>query len=78
MYLCLIKQMFSMLQVQGTLLLHHSLLLFFAGAPPKYAAIIGNIAASIVIRSFGCATTSVEEIKQSLNKMNMQNYIIKV
>ena len=49
-----------------------------AGAPPKYAAIIGNIAASIVIRSFGCATTSVEEIKQSLNKMNMQNYIIKV
>ena len=48
-----------------------------AGAPPKYAAIIGNIAASIVIRSFGCATTSIEEIKSSLNKMNMENYTIK-
>ncbi|MBS4760490.1 MAG: bifunctional hydroxymethylpyrimidine kinase/phosphomethylpyrimidine kinase [Clostridium sp.] len=49
-----------------------------AGAEPKYAAIIGNIAASIVIRSFGCATTSIEEIQQSLNKMNMDNYTIKV
>jgi len=48
-----------------------------AGAPPKYAAIIGNIAASIVIRSFGCATTTIDEIKASLNKMNMDNYIIK-
>lgn len=48
-----------------------------AGAPPKYAAIIGNIAASIVIRSFGCATTSISELKASLNKMNMDNYIIK-
>ncbi len=49
-----------------------------AGAEPKYAAIIGNIAASIVIRSFGCATTSIDEIKQSLTKMDMDNYIIKV
>ena len=49
-----------------------------AGAPPKYAAIIGNIAASIVIRSFGCATTSIEQIQASLNKMNMENYTIKV
>lgn len=48
-----------------------------AGAPPKYAAIIGNIAASIVIRSFGCATTSIEQIQTSLNKMNMENYTIK-
>lgn len=48
------------------------------GAPAKYAAIIGNIAASIVIRSFGCATTSIDEIMESLNKMNMDNYTIKV
>lgn len=48
------------------------------GAPPKYAAIIGNIAASIVIRSFGCATTSIDEILDSLNKMNMENYTIKL
>lgn len=49
-----------------------------AGAEPKYAAIIGNIAASIVIRSFGCATTNIKEIKASLKKMNMDNYTIKV
>ena len=48
------------------------------GAPPKYAAIIGNIAASIVIRSFGGATTSIDEILDSLNKMNMENYTIKL
>ena len=48
-----------------------------AGAEPKYAAIIGNIAASIVIRTFGCATTTVEEIQKSLDKMNMENYTIK-
>ena len=48
------------------------------GAPAKYAAIIGNIAASIVIRSFGCATTSIDEILDSLNRMNMENYTIKV
>lgn len=48
------------------------------GAPAKYAAIIGNIAASIVIRSFGCATTTIDEIQNSLDKMNMENYTIKV
>ena len=48
-----------------------------AGAEPKYAAIIGNIAASIVIRSFGCATTSIEEILRNLNKLDMDNYTIK-
>ena len=33
-----------------------------AGAEPVYAAIIGNIAASIVIREFGCATTNIDTI----------------
>lgn len=33
-----------------------------AGADPVYAAIIGNIAASIVVRQFGCATTTIDEI----------------
>lgn len=33
-----------------------------AGADAAYAAIIGNIAASIVVRQFGCATTSVDEL----------------
>lgn len=37
-----------------------------AGATPVEAAIIGNIAAGIVIKQFGCATTSIEEIIESI------------
>ena len=33
-----------------------------AGIEPVYSAIIGNIAASIVVRQFGCATTTVDEL----------------
>ena len=36
------------------------------GAEPVYAAIIGNIAAGIVVKQFGCATTSIDEILDSL------------
>lgn len=38
------------------------------GAEPVYAAVIGNIAASIVIKQFGCATTTVDEILETLEK----------
>ncbi len=38
------------------------------GANPVYAAIIGNIAAGIVIKQFGCATTSIEEILSAMPK----------
>ncbi len=41
-----------------------------SGAEPKYAAIIGNIAASIVIKQFGCATTTIEEILNNLERIN--------
>jgi len=33
-----------------------------AGADPVIAAIIGNIAASIVVRHFGCATTTIQDL----------------
>ena len=33
-----------------------------AGVDPVYSAIIGNIAASIVVRQFGCATTTIDEL----------------
>lgn len=36
------------------------------GAEPVYAAIIGNIAAGIVVKQFGCAVTSIEEILGSV------------
>lgn len=42
-----------------------------SGAEPEYAAIIGNIAASIVIKQFGCATTTVEEILSNLERINL-------
>ncbi|MBO7672644.1 bifunctional hydroxymethylpyrimidine kinase/phosphomethylpyrimidine kinase [bacterium] len=32
------------------------------GIEPVYSAIIGNIAASIVVRQFGCATTTIDEL----------------
>ena len=32
------------------------------GAEPVYAAIIGNIAAGIVVKQYGCATTNIDEI----------------
>jgi len=32
------------------------------GAEPVYAAIIGNIAAGIVVKQFGCATTTINEV----------------
>lgn len=38
------------------------------GADPVYAAIIGNIAAGIVVKQFGCATTSIDEILASVPK----------
>lgn len=41
------------------------------GASPVYAAVIGNIAASIVIKQFGCATTTVDEILSTLEKINL-------
>ena len=37
-----------------------------AGAEPVYAAILGNIAAGIVIKQFGCAVTTCEEILSSM------------
>ena len=36
------------------------------GAEPVYAAIIGNIAAGIVVKQFGCATTTIEEVLASV------------
>lgn len=36
------------------------------GAEPVYAAIIGNIAAGIVVKQYGCATTSIDEIIKSI------------
>lgn len=40
-----------------------------AGADPAYAAIIGNIAASLVVKQFGCATTTIDEILSAVDKL---------
>jgi rfaE bifunctional protein kinase chain/domain len=39
-----------------------------AGADPVSAAILGNIAAGIVIKQFGCATTTIDEIISAMPK----------
>lgn len=38
------------------------------GAEPVYAAVIGNIAASIVIKQFGCATTTIDELLEMVER----------
>lgn len=47
-----------------------------AGLSKKNAAILGNLAASIVIRYFGCATTTIPVLKETLSKMDMNTYTI--
>jgi rfaE bifunctional protein kinase chain/domain len=45
-----------------------------AGLTPKHSAIIGNLAASIVIRTFGCATTNIKELIKAANKINFEKF----
>ncbi|MCR5261506.1 MAG: bifunctional hydroxymethylpyrimidine kinase/phosphomethylpyrimidine kinase [Candidatus Gastranaerophilales bacterium] len=45
-----------------------------AGLTPKNSAIIGNLAASIVIRSFGCATTNIKELIKTADKINFEKF----
>ena len=42
-----------------------------AGIDPVYSAVIGNIAASIVVRQFGCATTTIDEILSAAKDLNI-------
>lgn len=42
-----------------------------SGSEPEYAAVIGNIAASIVIKQFGCATTTIDEILSNIERINV-------
>ena len=39
------------------------------GADSIYSAIMGNVAASIVVRQFGCATTSIHELLSTVEKL---------
>ncbi len=40
-----------------------------SGVDPVYSAIIGNVAASIVVRQFGCATTTIQELLSAVEKL---------
>ncbi len=42
-----------------------------AGIDPVYSAIIGNVAASIVVRQFGCATTTVDELVAAVQDLKI-------
>lgn len=41
-----------------------------AGLKPKDAMIIGNLAASLVIRVFGCGTVNINDLKEAVDKTN--------
>ncbi len=43
------------------------------GATPWEATVLGNLAASIVVRHFGTATTTVEEMKEALRSLIEEN-----
>ena len=49
-----------------------------AGAEYSDCSILGNLAASIVVKHFGCATTSIEEIESNLDKLNEKTFEIAV
>ncbi len=42
-----------------------------AGIDPVYSALIGNVAASLVVRQFGCATTTVDELLNALKDLKI-------
>lgn len=44
-----------------------------SGATPAEAMLIGNLAASIVVKHFGCATTTQEELKSTLEELNIKS-----
>lgn len=48
-----------------------------AGLSKKDAAVLGNLAASIVIRYFGCATTTIDDLKKALKKLNIETLVKK-
>ena len=45
------------------------------GSTPEYAAFIGNMAASIVIKQFGCATTSIKELLDTMKYVQEDCYV---
>ena len=46
-----------------------------AGATAAEAMFLGNLAASIVVRHFGCATTTREELKASLDELKIKEIL---
>lgn len=42
-----------------------------SGIDPVYSAIIGNIAASLVVRQFGCATTTIDELINAAKELKI-------
>lgn len=47
-----------------------------AGFSKKDAAILGNLAASIVIRYFGCATTTVDILKEAIKNLDTNTFTV--
>jgi rfaE bifunctional protein kinase chain/domain len=49
-----------------------------AGATGQEAMIVGNLAASAVVRHFGAATTTISELEENIDKLNIENLVIKI
>ena len=42
-----------------------------SGIDAVYSAVIGNLAASIVVRQFGCATTTIDELVSAAQNLKI-------
>lgn len=47
------------------------------GASGAEATFIGNLAASIVVQHFGCATTTIKELEENLERLDMKKLCLK-
>ncbi len=68
------KEVFDVTGAGDTVVASYSLALA-AGFTPFEAAIVGNLAASIVVRSFGCATTTIKELSEALDTIPVSNKV---
>ena len=62
------KEVFDVTGAGDTVVASYALALA-AGLTPYEAAFVGNLAASIVVKYFGCATTTIRELERALSKI---------
>lgn len=71
------KEVFDVTGAGDTVVASFTLGLCAQGTPFE-SAVIGNLAASIVVRHFGCATTTIDELLETIDQLDITNYSVKL